>query len=64
MEQHANAERSSSVRSFSSHVAATSAGVAAADEAHLVAVIEGVSWERRGFLQTLARRPRLRSAPR
>jgi hypothetical protein len=68
MEQHAHAEvQPSSIshagRPFSVQVAATAEGVAAADQAHLVAALEGFSWERRGFLRTLARRPRLRPAP-
>ena len=62
MERHATTPIPLAGRPFSSQVAATSAGVAAADQAHLTAALEGVGWERRGLLQTLARRPRLRSA--
>jgi hypothetical protein len=67
MEQHAKAQSRPSATHFaggpfSSQVAATSSAVAAADQAQLLAAIHGVRWKRRGFLQTLARRPRLRSA--
>ena len=49
-------------RQFSDQVAAASGGAAAADQAHLVAALDEFNWERRGFLRTLARRRRLRSA--
>lgn len=45
-------------RPFHSQVVATSAGVAGADQAQLVGALESVTWERRGFLQALAQRPR------
>jgi hypothetical protein len=69
MEQHAHEQdRPSSIpaagRQLSDQVAAASGGAAAADQAHLVSAIDGFNWERRGFLRTLARKPRLRSAPR
>ena len=51
-------------RPFHSQVAATSAAVVGADQAQLVGAIESVTWERRSFLQTLARRPRRYPAPR
>jgi hypothetical protein len=41
---------------------ATSQAVAAADQAYLRDAIGSVSWERRGLLQRLTRRPRPRSA--
>ena len=68
MEQHAHEhDRQSSGpeagRQFSDQVTAASGGAAAADQAHLVAALDGFNWERRGFLRTLARRRRLRSAP-
>jgi hypothetical protein len=51
-------------RPFHSQVVATSAGVAGADQAQLVGALESVTWERRGFLQTLLRRRRPHAAPR
>ena len=58
MEQHAPVQARTARRPFSAEVAATSAGVAAADHAQLAAALGGVTWERRGFLQALAQRPR------
>ena len=68
MEQHAHEQdrppaNPGAGRQFSDQVAAASGGAAAADQAHLVAALDGFNWERRGFLRTLARKRRLRPAP-
>jgi hypothetical protein len=39
---------------------ATSRGVAAADQAYILDAVGSVSWERRGLVQRLMRRPRPR----
>jgi hypothetical protein len=45
-------------RGIREQIDATSQAVAAADQAYLLDAIGSVSWERRGLLQRLTRRPR------
>jgi len=62
MTQHAEARNYESIQPaelpFGEHVARTAHAVAAGHDAHLTRALESVSWERRGLLGVLSRRPR------